>query len=356
MQELVRGGPRPAYDGTAVLHLRIVVPSYQSEHALELLDNTPSVCNLVYLERAARRPEGDVILCDVAREDASVIIADLRELDIDKEGSIAVEEIDSEISEAASLAERSAGARGGDPVVWEQLNTRTSESVELTTSFLLYMVLAMLLAAIGICFDQPILIVGAMVVGPEFGPISGVCVALVSREPELARRSIKALVIGFPLGIVVTYLASELLLLVGQLPAHIDFDAHTLTRFISNPDVFSFYVAALAGIVGMLSLTSSKSSALVGVLISVATIPAAANMGVAAAYGDWSTVGGAQLQLIINLAGIFGASLATLYIQRRFYIKHRRKHLSDDARRVAGLPIGTSRRRHVKTAEEVDPL
>ena len=42
-----------------------------------------------------------MILCDVAREDASVIISDLRELDIDREGSIAMEMIDSQISDAA---------------------------------------------------------------------------------------------------------------------------------------------------------------------------------------------------------------------------------------------------------------
>ncbi len=89
----------------------------------------------------------------------------------------------------------------------------------------------------------------------------------------------------------------------------------------------------LAGVVGMISLTASKSSVLVGVLISVATIPAAANMGVAAAYGDWNTVLGAQIQLAVNLAGIFGASLLTLYIQRLYYVRQRRKHLSDESRR-----------------------
>jgi uncharacterized hydrophobic protein (TIGR00271 family) len=347
---------RRAYDSAAVLHLRIVVPSYQSEHTLELLDNTPSVCNLVFLERAARRPEGDVILCDVAREDASVVIADLRELDIDTEGSIAIEEIDSEISEFASKAAQAASGRGTEPVVWEQLATRTSESVEMTPSFLLYMVLAMLIAAVGIYFNQPILIVGAMVVGPEFGPISGVVVALVNREPELARRSIKALAVGFPLGMVVTFLATGALILTGQLPDSINFDSHTLTRFIAHPDFFTFYVSLIAGVVGMLSLTASKSSVLVGVLISVTTIPAAANMGVAAAYGDWDTVLGAQLQLIINLGGIFAASLATLYIQRRFYVRQRHKHLSDESRRIAGLPVGQSRRAQIKAAEEVDPL
>ena len=49
-----------------------------------------------------------MILCDVAREDASVVIGDLRELDIDRDGSIAMEEIDSQISAAALRAEKAA--------------------------------------------------------------------------------------------------------------------------------------------------------------------------------------------------------------------------------------------------------
>ena len=38
----------------AMVHLRIVVPSFQSEHVLDLLTHTPSVCNLIFLERAAQ--------------------------------------------------------------------------------------------------------------------------------------------------------------------------------------------------------------------------------------------------------------------------------------------------------------
>ena len=160
-----------------MVHLRIIVPSYQAEHELDLLDGTASVCNLVYLERAARRPEGDVILCDVTREDASVIVADLRELDIDVQGSISIEAIDTQVSTAAAAADASARRRHTDPVVWEEVAARTSDNVELTNTFLLYMVLAMLIAAVGIYFDEPILIVGAMVVGPEFPGASNMGVA-----------------------------------------------------------------------------------------------------------------------------------------------------------------------------------
>ena len=66
------------------------------------------------------------------------------------------------------------------------------------------------------------------------------------------------------------------------------------TLFISHPDEYSVLVALLAGVAGALSLSTAKSGALVGVLISVTTIPAAANVGVAAAYGDWSEMAGAR--------------------------------------------------------------
>ncbi len=53
----------------------------------------------------------------------------------------------------------------------------------------------------------------------------------------------------------------------------------------------------------MLSLTNAKSGALIGVLVSVTTIPAASNIGVAAAYGEWDAAVGALQQLLINLGG-----------------------------------------------------
>ena len=339
-----------------MIHLRIIAPPSHCEHVLELLDDTESVYNIIYLRGAARKPQGDVILCDVARRDASLLVADLRELDIDIDGSIAIEEVDAEIDGISKDAtRRRRDDISSDPVVWESVSSKTSENVELSHSFLLFMVLAMLIASVGIYFDQPILIVAAMVVGPDFGPIAGICVALVNRNRELVRRSAAALVVGFALGIAATFAATLLLDAANRIPDSIDFTNHTFTKFISSPDFFSAYVAIVAGIVGTLSLTTAKSSVLVGVLISVTTIPAAANIGVAAAYEDWSTMGGGSLQLVINLFFIFLSGLITLLIQRRLYMRRRRAHLSDESRRDAGLPLGKSRRAKVDPSEEPEP-
>jgi len=83
-------------------------------------------------------------------------------------------------------------------------------------------------------------------------------------------------------------------------------------------------VALLAGIAGVLSLSTAKSGALIGVLVSVTTIPAAANVGVAAAYRDWNELGGAAFQLGINLIAIVLAGIATLGLQRAFFVRRKR--------------------------------
>ena len=280
-----------------MVHMRIVVPSHQTDHVLELLEHMPSACNVIFLERAARKPEGDVILCDIAREDASVVVSDLRELDVDTEGSIAIEHIDSAISSAAAAAERAAEGHPGDAVIWEEVESRTSENIELNAVFLAFMALACLIASVGILLDSPILIVGAMIVGPEFGPIAGLCVALVQRRRDVARRSFRALAIGFPVGITAAFLFALAIRAVDLTPEGFTVTAHPLTDFISDPDAFSFIVAVFAGVAGVLSLTSAKSGALIGVLVSVTTIPAAANIGVAAAFAEWGEWRGAMLQL-----------------------------------------------------------
>ncbi len=321
-----------------MVHLRIVVPSDRAEKVLGLLETTPSTCNLVHLPGVARQPRGDLVLCDVAREDASIVIEDLKELGIARDGSIAMEQIDSQVSDAAKRAERAAWGVPADAVVWEEVEARTSESSELGGNFLVFMVLACLIGSVGIFTGSPILIVGAMVVGPEFGPLAGLCVAAVERRPQVALRSATALAVGFPVGITAAFAFTLLCVAVGLVDADFKSIDNPLTQFIARPDAFSVIVAVFAGAAGVLSLTSAKSGALVGVLISVTTIPAAANIGVAAALGNWSDWRGAIAQLCINLTGIVAAGIFTLHVERRLFERRRQRHLTDGTRAAAGLP------------------
>jgi len=329
-----------------MVHLRIVAPSDRSAKVLELLKDADSTSNLVFLAGAALEPKGDVILCDVAREAASMLIEDLKELHVPRDGAITLEPIDSQLSDAAERAERAAPGLPSDAVVWEEVEARTSESTELGSNFLIFMVLACLIASVGIFIGSPILIVGAMVVGPEFGPIAGLCVAIVERRREVAVRSLTALAVGFPVGITAAWLFTLLCRATDLLDPGFSGSQHPLTQFISHPDAFSFVVAVFAGAAGMLSLTSAKSGALVGVLISVTTIPAAANIGVAAALADWSEWRGAMAQLAVNLTAIVLAGVTTLFIQRRLFERRRAAHIRDGVQALAGVSPGAQRTGH----------
>lgn len=306
-----------------MVHLRIVSPAATADAVLERLDSDATVVNVVHLVGAAREPRGDLILCDVAREQASVVVEDLVALGLRETGSIAVDHVDTVLSQAADEAERRAPGAPADAVVWEDVESRTLQSAALSAGFALFMVLAALIAAVGLFYDSPILIVGAMVVGPEFGPVAGFCVAAVNGTRDLAVRSFIALAVGFPLAIVVTALATLLFDAMGVIPGSFDAGRHSLSDSIAQPDFFAFFVAFCAGVAGMVSLTTAKSGALIGVLISVTTIPAAANAAVTAALGDWHDAWGSIGQLAVNLVALLVAGTLTLRLQRLSYERRR---------------------------------
>lgn len=320
-----------------MVHLRIVVPPGRTDEVLDELGGNRSVCNVILLPGAGIDPPGDVILCDVAPEDASVVVADLKALKIHHAGSIALEQVESQVSRGAEAAIAHAHGSPADAVVWEEVEARTSEGAELSWSHVIFMAMAGIIAACGILLDSSILIVGAMVVSPDFGPVAGVCVGVVNRRPQLALRSMLALAVGVPTAITVAWLFTVIGQATGLMPETFSEADHSLANLISAPDAYSLIVAASAGVVGIMSLTSSKSGALIGVLISVTTIPAAANIGVSFAYQDWSSWRGSQIQLAANITMLLFSGILTLAAQRALYERRRARHLRDRAAAAAGV-------------------
>ena len=86
--------------------------------------------------------------------------------------------------------------------------------------------------------------------------------------------------------------------------------------FIFKVGPLSFVVALFAGTAGMLSLVSAKSAALVGVFISVTTVPAAGFAVVAATVGDWAVAAQSAAQLAVNLVGIVVAGVLVLWVRQ----------------------------------------
>ncbi|GHG43724.1 MULTISPECIES: DUF389 domain-containing protein [Amycolatopsis] len=300
-----------------MLHLRAVCPPDETAEALDILRAHAGSAHLVVHRGAAVEPAGDLIEADIAREAADEIIDALCGLGLDHTGGITLEALDTALSDAADRAEEAAPGEAADAVVWEELVARTGEESRMNVTFLAFLTIACLLAAAGVLTNSAVTIVGAMVVGPEFGPLAAFAVGLVLRRWDLVRRAAAALGAGFPLAMVVT-LGGALLVRATDVFGETAFrlENNHEVDFVFSVGVPSLVVAMLAGAAGMLAMTSAKSAALVGVFISVTTVPAAGYAVVAAVAGEWSRCLQSVGQLLVNLLGIVAAAAIVLIVRR----------------------------------------
>ena len=176
--------------------------------------------------------------------------------------------------------------------------------------------LAVALAAIAVVTDSAVLVVGAMVVGPEFSAVAAASVGIVLRRPMLVWRSLRLLVLSFVVAIVVVALLA-LAARAGGLVTGVDVTRpRPNTGFIWHPDAWSFIVALLAGAAGALALAIEKTATMVGVFISVTTVPAAGNLALALALTEVGEIGGSLAQLGANIGGMILAGTLTLAFVR----------------------------------------
>lgn len=297
-------------------HLRIICPADRTDRLLVTLHEEVGAVHVVVARAAAQDPAGDVIEADIARESVDDVLDAINAGELARVGAVMLTDSGTTFSDRADHAEHAAPGDGADAVVWDELIVRTGEESRFNGTYLAFLSLACLLAAVGVVTHSQITIVGAMVVGPEFGPLAALAVGLVCRRWDIARRAVVALAVGFPLAMLVTAggtIAAE----AAGLITNTSLPASSEVSFIYQVGWSSLIVSLLAGAAGMLSLTSAKSAALVGVFISVTTVPAAGYAVVAATLGEWGQCLGSSAQLVVNLTGIVLAAAAVLFVRRR---------------------------------------
>ena len=295
-------------------HIRVISPPDRTDAVLALLRSRPGVTHITLALGASLVPAGDVLSAEVTREAAHRVLQGLEELGIPADGAVTVSTLDAVLSDAADAAEKAVPGDPSDAVVWEELTARTREESTLNSTFLAFLVLAVLLAAVGVVTNSPVTVVGAMVVGPEFGPLAAIAVALATRRLHFAVRPVIALSVGFPVAMLCTWLGAEAALAADLFTVDV-LDSAGQVDFIYRVGPFSLIVALLAGAAGMISMVTAKSAALVGVFISVTTVPAAGYAVVAATVGEWQRALESTGQLAINLVGIVVAGVLVLVLR-----------------------------------------
>jgi uncharacterized hydrophobic protein (TIGR00271 family) len=301
-----------------MLRVRVVSPASRTGPLVERLTAAHGVQNLVVLREAVRRPRGDAVHFDLSDGAANPVFRELRELGLVRHGSISVERVDATLTAAGPVARARLFRRETAPV-WEMVEAIIRGGAVYAPSFYGLLIIAGLIGAVGILTNSQILIVGAMVVGPEYNAIIAVALGLSIRDRPLARDGSFTLLLGFFVAIAMTLLFGLAVKASGDTPAQFLQGVRPVSDLINTPNRFSVIVAILAGLVGVISLTESRANALIGVFISVATIPAAADVGVSVAYTSWSEAWGSLEQLLLNVALLIVVGAGGLSTQRMIW-------------------------------------
>jgi uncharacterized hydrophobic protein (TIGR00271 family) len=300
-------------------HLRLTVPTDLSDRIQELLLDDENVTNVTLHEGAVLQPPGNLIECDVAREEADHLLRRLHHTELPRDGGILVETPTATPFSAAQRLEAAAPGHPDDAVIWESVEAQADAGAVATVSYLLFLVFAVMLAAIAVITDSSVLVVGAMVVGPEFSAIAAASAGIVLLRWSLVFRSMRLLVLSFAFAVAVVTLAALLMRVLGWITPELVAQPRPNTGFIWHPDKWSLIVALIAGAAGALALAIQKTATMVGVFISVTTVPAAGNLALGLAVWDQGEIVGSLAQLGANVAGMLISGTALLLIVRRWW-------------------------------------
>ncbi len=300
----------------ALVHFRLVVDADHVDVVLGVLLGRTGVTNVARLAGASLQPVGDVVLFDVAREASNDVLTDLEALGIEAAGSVSITHSTLSLGGAVDAALDAAPGDADNTVLWAEVESVVERGRRVTPLLQAYFVVASVIATVGVITDSSILIVGAMVVGPEYGPIAAMSWNLQQRKWRPLAVSTVVGAVGSTAAVLAAVVMTLGLKWLDRIPEGFELGSQIDAGFISHPDVFSAIVASVAAVAGVLSLAFAHSSTLVGVLVSVTTIPAIAAIGVGAAVGDWHGTWGAAVQLSVNLGCLVTIGAITFGVLR----------------------------------------
>jgi uncharacterized hydrophobic protein (TIGR00271 family) len=302
-----------------LIHFRLTSPAELTRQVHDLLLGHEWVTNVTLQKGASIKPAGDLVEADVAREKTGALLEELDGLGLDESGGIVLTTPTSTPFAAAGRMEALAPGHPDDAVIWESVTAKAEAGAVPTVSYMIFLVIAVALAAVAVITDSAVLVVGAMVVGPEFSAIASACAGIVLIRWSLVGRSLRLLVLGFVFAILVVAAFALVARMVGVIDATDVTRPRPNTAFIWHPDLWSFVVALLAGAAGALALAVERSAIMVGVFISVTTVPAAGNLALALALWEVGEIYGSLAQLGLNISMMVVAGTLLLAAVKRWW-------------------------------------
>lgn len=165
------------------------------------------------------------------------------------------------------------------------------------------LMVAIVMASVGLNINSTAVIIGAMLISPLMGPIIGIGYGLGTYDFDLVRHSIKNYLFAVVTGLIV----STLYFSISPLN-----EAHSELLARTTPNIYDVLIAFFGGLAGFIAIVSRyKGNVMTGVAIATALMPPLCTAGYGLATGKWNFFGGALYLLAINTVFIALSALIT---------------------------------------------
>jgi uncharacterized hydrophobic protein (TIGR00341 family) len=228
---------------------------------------------------------------------------------------------------ASPTGDDRARPRSAAAVSREEVYARIADSAQLGQPYLMLVVLASIVAGIGLARDNTAAVIGAMVVAPLLGPNMALALGMVLGDTPLIRRSLTTNAVG----LAVAFAAAGLL--------GLGLDADPATPELASRTrvaVWDLVLALAAGCAGALSYTTGVPTYLTGVMVAVALLPPAVASGILAAEGRLE---GALAALLLAAGNVTALTLAAMLTFLWRGMRPRNWWQEDRAKRSARLGV-----------------
>lgn len=192
--------------------------------------------------------------------------------------------------------------------------TKVSQQAQLTSSYLVFMATAGILAAVALLTNSVPILIGSMVIAPALPPLGLVSLAIVARKPSLALKGLKTAFLGFLIAMIFAMLTTSILNITHVIPAETNLINKELLEERVKPGWYSVIAAIAAGVSGAIALVKQKTDTLVGVVAALALVPAIAAAGIAFLSKNPTMGFGGLFLLAINVGFIILSGVVTIII------------------------------------------
>ncbi len=211
----------------------------------------------------------------------------------------------------------------------EELYEDMAEASRLTPVYVVTVALSTVVAAVGLIRGDIAIVIGAMVIAPLLGPNMALALASTLGDPDLAKRSLKAIGVGVAMTAALSLLLGSVLTVDPNAP---ELAART------RADVGDIILALSAGAAGTLAFTTGVPAVVVGVMVAVALLPPLVVAGLLAGAGHGMPALGAMILMLTNVTCVNLAAVATFLLQK---VRPRTWWEAERARKATRLAVTT---------------